>query len=338
MEQNTDTCQLYKYDRDFFLVTKNTAEFFAKAFIRSELDENQVAWLNYHSILEVDYISTLCANLGVDKLLVEDIYTEKQRPKVEEYQEYVFFSVRSVLPQNDDSRQLRQEQISFILGEHYLISFQQKKSDHFTEVRERIEMNKGRIRSKGPDFLLFRMLEAIVDNYYEVLEDINQSTAKLEKRVMRNAQSETLKMIEHDKKKLAELRKLALPMKDITNQIQKSQNSFFSIENKYYFDDLRDYCLGVLEEIDINKQVLDGLTNLYYAVQGQKMNEIMKLLTVVSAIFIPLTFIVGLYGMNFENIPELKMKNGYFIALGVMFLIAILLIFYFKKRGWLSNK
>lgn len=338
MEPETNICQLFKYDPEFFLVTKNSPEFFAKNFVNAEIDENQVAWLNYHSILEADYITALCTNLGVDKLVVEDIYTEKQRPKVEEYPNYIFFSVRSVLPLGNDSRELRQEQISFILGKHYLISFQQKKSDHFTEVRERIELNKGRIRSKGPDFLLFRMLEAIVDNYYELLEDISVSTAKLEKRVMRNAQSETLKLIEHDKKRLAELRKLALPMKDITNQIQKSKNPFFQEENKYHFEDLRDYCLGVLEEIDINKQILDGLTNLYYAVQGQKMNEIMKLLTVVSAIFIPLTFIAGLYGMNFDYIPELKMKNGYFIALGCMALIAILLVYYFKRRGWLGNK
>jgi len=332
-----ETCQLFKYDREFFLATKNTPEFFAKNFVASEVKENQVAWLNYHSILQTEDITQLCENLRVDKLVVEDIYTEKQRPKVEEYNNYIFFSVRSALPLENQSHALKQEQISFILGEHYLISFQQKKSDHFTEVRERIELNKGKIRLKGPDFLMFRMLEAIVDNYYEVLEEITQSTQRLEKRVMRSSQSEILKLIEQDKKRLAELRKLALPMKDITSQIQKSENPFFRKENKYYFDDLRDYCIGVLEEIDINKQILDGLTNLYYAVQGQRMNEIMKLLTVVSAIFIPLTFIAGLYGMNFEYIPELHMKNGYFITLGSMLVIAILLIFYFKRRGWIGK-
>jgi magnesium transporter len=332
-----ETCQLFKYDREFFLVTKNTPEFFAKNFVASEVNENKVAWLNYHSILQTEEITKLCENLSVDKLVVEDIYTEKQRPKVEEYNNYIFFSVRSALPLENQSYALKQEQISFILGEHYLISFQQKKSDHFTEVRERIEHNKGKIRLKGPDFLLFRMLEAIVDNYYEVLEEITQSTQRLEKRVMRSSQSEILKLIEQDKKRLAELRKLALPMKDITSQIQKSENPFFRKENKYYFDDLRDYCIGVLEEIDINKQILDGLTNLYYAVQGQRMNEIMKLLTVVSAIFIPLTFIAGLYGMNFEYIPELQVKNGYFITLGSMLVITILLIFYFKRRGWIGK-
>lgn len=337
MIEANEICQLFKYDREFFLVTRNSPEFFAKAFVSTEIDENEVAWLNFHSTTEIEHITALCENLRVDKLVVEDIYTEKQRPKVEEYNDYIFFSIRSALPIESDSKMLRQEQISFLLGEHYLISFQQKKSDHFTDVRERIEMNKGKIRSKGPDFLMFRMLEAIVDNYYEVLAEITESTQRLEKRVMRSTQSEILKLIEQDKKRLAELRKLALPMKDISSQIQKSENPIFRPENKYYFDDLRDYCVGVLEEIDINKQILDGLTNLYYAVQGQRMNEIMKLLTVVSAIFIPLTFIAGLYGMNFEYIPELQMKNGYFFTLGFMLLIAVLLIFYFKRRGWLGK-
>lgn len=337
MEKDSDVCQLYKYDPEYFLVTKNTPAYFAKNFLVSDIDPSEVAWLNFHSISFPAEIGEMCQHLGVDKLVVEDIYCEKQRPKVEEYNDYVFFSVRSALPIENEARHLRQEQISFILGDHYLISFQQKSSDHFTEVRERIELKKGKIRSKGPDFLLFRMLEAIVDNYYEVLEEITESTARLEKRVMRNTQSETLKLIEQDKKRLAELRKLALPMKDITNQIQKSKNPIFREENKYYFDDLRDYCSGVLEEIDINKQILEGLTNLYYAVQGQRMNEIMKLLTVVSAIFIPLTFIVGVYGMNFENMPELQTKYGYFVALGSMLLISILMIFYFKRRGWLGK-
>jgi magnesium transporter len=337
MIKENETCQLFKYDHEFFLVTKNNPEFFATNFVKSEIDKNQVAWLNFHSTQEIEHITSLCENLSVDKLVVEDIYTEKQRPKVEEYNNYIFFSVRSALPNESESHLLKQEQISFLLGEHYIISFQQKKSDHFKEVRERIELNKGKIRSKGPDFLMFRMLEAIIDNYYEVIEEIAESTQRLEKRVMRSSQSEILKLIEQNKKRLAELRKLALPMKDITSQIQKSQNPFFKPENKYYFDDLRDYCIGVLEEIDINKQFLDGLTNLYYAVQGQKMNEIMKLLTVVSAIFIPLTFIAGLYGMNFDNIPELHVKNGYFIALGTMFFIAAVLIIYFKRRGWLGR-
>jgi magnesium transporter len=190
---------------------------------------------------------------------------------------------------------------------------------------------------KGPDFLLFRMLEAVTDNYFEVLDHIVESIEKIENKILLHPQSDTLKKIEVEKRKLIELRKVVFPLKEITSQLDKSESSFIKKENHYYFSDLKDNCLTILEEIDANKQILEGMANLYYAIQGQRMNEIMKLLTVVSAIFIPLTFIVGVYGMNFDNMPETKMKYGYFFALGGMALIAIILLFYFKKRGWLKK-
>ena len=336
-EKNT-SCQVYKYDNDFFLVTKNSPEYFAKEFVSTEIQKDQVIWLNFHDISDRLSIEKLGESLSIDKLSIEDIFKEKHRPKLEEYPNYLFFSIRSALPDEKNIFILEQEQISFILGEHYLISFQAKKSDHFTDVRMRIEKKRGKIRVKGPDFLLFRMLEAIIDNYFEVLEHITDTIEDLELRMLNNTTSDTLKMIELQKRKLNELRKIVIPLKEATSQLEKSQSPLIDAANHYYFTDLRENCLSVLEEIDSNKQILDGMNNLYYAIQGQRMNEIMKLLTIISAIFIPLTFIAGIYGMNFKNIPELETQNGYFITIGVMLLIAILSIFYFKKRGWLGNK
>jgi len=332
------TCQIYKYDTDFFLISKNSPAYFAKEFYSTEIQNDKVVWLNYHSITDRIEIEKLCDSLRVDKLAVEDIFEKKRRPKVEDYSSYLFFSIQSALPDEQNVFVLEQEQISFILGKNYLISFQEKSSDHFIEVRERIEKKRGKIRSKGPDFLLFRMLEAIIDNYFEVLERITEITSELETRLLHNSSSETLKLIELQKRKLDQLRKIVLPLKEATSQLEKTQSHLIDTENHYYFQDLREKCLSVLEEIDTNKQILDGMTNLYYAIQGQKMNEIMKLLTIVSAIFIPLTFIAGVYGMNFKNMPELETKNGYFFTLGAMFLIALLCILYFKKRGWLNKK
>ena len=337
MPENNSICQIYKYDNDFFLITKNTPAYFATEFVSTEIQEDKVVWLNFHSIEDKSEIEKLCESLHIDKLSVEDIFKEKHRPKLEEYPNYLFFSIRSALPDEDNVFILEQEQISFILGNHYLISFQPKKSDHFPDVRERIEKKRGKIRTKGPDFLLFRMLEAIIDNYFEVLENITDTISELETRLLHNSSSETLKLVELQKRKLSELRKIVIPLKEATSQLEKSQSHLIDKENHYYFSDLREHCLSVLEEIDNNKQILDGMTNLYYAIQGQKMNEIMKLLTIVSAIFIPLTFIVGVYGMNFKNMPELEMKYGYFFALGGMVTLAILLIIYFKKRGWLKK-
>ena len=337
MDENL-SCQLYRYDQEFFLVTRNTPEFFATEFIEIARDENQVTWLNFHTISNRESIEKLCEHLHIERLSVEDIYTEKKRPKLEEYANYMFFSVRSALPAENNIFVLQQEQISFILGKNFLISFQQKSSEHFTDVRDRIEKKRGKIRSKGADFLLFRMLDAIVDNYFEVLVDITDSIEKLEMKLIRVANSDTLKMIEFQKRKLIELRKIVLPLKDVAFQLEKTQSQFINSDNHPYFADLKENCLAVMDEIDANKQILEGMANLYYAIQGQRMNEIMKVLTVVSAIFIPLTFIVGVYGMNFKYMPELEYKYGYYTIVAILFIISISLLLIFVKRGWIKRK
>ncbi len=340
MQNSNNFCQLYVYNEDYFLLTKNSEDYFAENFhIKEKFNENKekINWLNFHSIDNKTAIEKLAANLNIERLTIEDIYAELKRPKLEEYPNYLFFSVRSALIKEANSNQLKKEKISFVLNENFLISFQEKSSDHFTDVRDRIEKKRGKIRLKGPDFLLFRMLEAVTDNYFEVLEHISDSIEKIERKILINPKSETLKTIEIEKRKLVDLRKVVFPLKEITSQLDKSESHFIKKENHYYFSDLKDNCLTILEEIDANKQILEGMANLYYAVQGQRMNEIMKLLTVVSAIFIPLTFIAGVYGMNFENMPELKMKYGYFISIGIMLLIAIVLLLIFKKRGWLNK-
>lgn len=338
--ENKKTCQLYHYNNDNYELTKNTPAYYAENFSKVELNQNEegkIHWLNFHDLSDREQIEKLCDNLKIEKLTVEDIYAELKRPKIEEYNHYVYFSVSSALIHRSNNSKLKKEKISFILGDDFLISFQEKSSDHFTTVRERIEKKKGKIRTKGPDFLLFRLLEAITDNYFEVIDDIAESIERLEETVLTHHKSDILKRIENEKRKLIELRKVVFPLKEITAQLDKSESQFIKKENHYYFSNLKDNCLTVLEEIDANKQILDGLANLYYAVQGQKMNEIMKLLTIMSSIFIPLTFIVGIYGMNFEYMPELKMKYGYLFVILLMALIAVLLLFYFKKRGWLKK-
>lgn len=330
------TCQLYKYDDEFFLVNRNSPAYFAEEFIQNAIDPDYVSWLNFHSLDEKQYIDKLCEHLQIDKLSVEDIYTEKRRPKLEEYATYIFFSVRSALPDPHVEMKLNQEQISFVLGKDYLLSFQEKVSDHFTEVRQRIEKKKGKIRSKGADFLLFRMLDAIIDNYFEVLEDSSDAIQLLENHLLREPKSDTLKMIENQKRRLIELRKIVLPLKEVTFQLTQLDSPFLDKSNRHYFADLRENCLAVLEGIEANKQILEGMANLYYAVQGQRMNEIMKILTVVSAIFIPLTFIVGVYGMNFKYMPELEYPYGYYTVIGVMIGIGIVLLVLFAKNGWIN--
>lgn len=332
-------CQLYKYDHEMFFITKGTPEQFAVDFSNHTEDSDYVSWLNFHDLSNTAAIETLCNNLEIDRLTYDDIHSPQKRPKLEEYDNYIFFTVKSAVPAENNTFSMHQEQISFILGKHYLISFQAKSSDHFTEVRSRIEHKRGKIRMKGPDFLLFRMLEAIVDNYFEVLESITTMIESIDTKLRHSDEKGSLKLIEFEKRRLIELRKIALPLKDIAFQLEKVQSVFLANENHPYFADLKEQCLSVLEEIDANKQILDGMTNLYYAIQGQKMNDIMRVLTVLSTIFMPLTFIVGLYGMNFHNIYLIEeVDYGYQLVWVIMAVVALGLLYFSFRKGWLKRK
>ena len=329
--------QLYKYNATFYSVKQESSSYFADEFLESELDNDHVAWLNFHGIEDTESIEQLCHKLGIDKLTIESIHKQVRRPKVEEYSKYMSFHVMSALPKELGNPFLHQDQISFLMGENYLISFQDKPSDHFPDVRDRIEKGRGKIRAKGSDFLMFRMLEAIIDNYFEVLEEISSQIETIDAQLHLTQDKSILASIELEKRKLIELRKIAQPMRDVTNQLENSESPFIQSSNRHYFRSLRSSCMSVLEEIDANKQILEGMANLYYAAQGQRMNEIMRVLTVVSSIFIPLTFIVGVYGMNFEYMPELKYTYGYYSVIAFMFALSIGLVVLFIKRGWIKK-
>ena len=329
--------QLYKYNATFYSVKQESSSYFADEFLESELDNDHVAWLNFHGIEDTESIEQLCHKLGIDKLTIESIHKQVRRPKIEEYSKYMSFHVMSALPKELGNPFLHQDQISFLMGENYLISFQDKPSDHFPDVRDRIEKGRGKIRAKGSDFLMFRMLEAIIDNYFEVLEEISSQIETIDAQLHLTQDKSILASIELEKRKLIELRKIAQPMRDVTNQLENSESPFIQSSNRHYFRSLRSSCMSVLEEIDANKQILEGMANLYYAAQGQRMNEIMRVLTVVSSIFIPLTFIVGIYGMNFEHMPELKYTYGYYSVIAFMFALSIGLVVLFIKRGWIKK-
>ena len=329
--------QLYKYNATFYSVKQESSSYFADEFLESELDNDHVAWLNFHGIEDTESIEQLCHKLGIDKLTIESIHKQVRRPKVEEYSKYMSFHVMSALPKELGNPFLHQDQISLLTGENYVISFQDKPSDHFPDVRDRIEKGRGKIRAKGSDFLMFRMLEAIIDNYFEVLEEISSQIETIDAQLHLTQDKSILASIELEKRKLIELRKIAQPMRDVTNQLENSESPFIQSSNRHYFRSLRSSCMSVLEEIDANKQILEGMANLYYAAQGQRMNEIMRVLTVVSSIFIPLTFIVGIYGMNFEHMPELKYTYGYYSVIAFMFALSIGLVVLFIKRGWIKK-
>lgn len=331
-------CQLYKYNASFFLVKKETSSYFAQNFLLNELDDDHVAWLNFHSIADIPSIQALCLNLKIDKIGIENIFYEARRPKVEENNGYIFFNVISVLPSQNQKDLIHKDQITFFLAKNYLISLQTIEGKHFHDVRDRIEKDRGKIRTKKSDFLLFRSLEAIVDNYFEVLDNISEAMELIHENLHKSVDKSLLLKIEVERRKLIELKKIAGPMLDISVQLLGSDSALIDKNNFVYFNTLHHSCSHVITEIESQKQLLDGMANFYYAAQGQRMNEIMKVLTIVSSIFIPLTFIAGVYGMNFKYMPELGYKNGYYTVIGVMFLIGASLFVFFVSRGWIKRR
>lgn len=330
-------CQLYKYSSAFYSINEESSEYFLHSFSKNDVDDDHICWLNYHGLEDRQSIEHLAQNLGIDKLIIEALYFPSRRPKVEEYPNFLYFALKSLLPSGLGENTLIDENMSFILHKNYLISYQDKSSDHFADVRDRIVKGRGKIRSKGTDFLLFRLLEAIIDNYFEVLSDCIKNIEYIDDQINEYQSKQLFRELETTKRKLISLRKVVLPMREICNELLSSDSRFIEKENTRYFQNLYKSCSAILEEIEANKQIIEGIANLYYAIQGQRMNQVMKTLTVVSSIFIPLTFIVGVYGMNFKYIPELDYHYGYFVVIGSMSLLSVILIIYFLKKGWLKR-
>jgi magnesium transporter len=327
--------QLYKYSQEFFAVRNEEVQQICSDFEPNAIDTDYVYWLNFHNLHDRQALELLCQKLQLDKLSIESIFLPLRRSKVEEYPNYLFFQIHTL--RNNSSTAAETEKLSFVVGKSFLLSFQDHQGQHFSDVRERIEKSKGKIRSQKSDFLLFRLLDALIDEIFVKTEEVSDQIDIIDTGIHSNMKSHLLREIETQKRELIELRKLIQPIKDLLAGLENMDHPLIDPTNKHYFKNLRNSCTSLLEDVDAHKQILDSLSNLYYAAQGQRMNEIMKVLTVVSSIFIPLTFIVGIYGMNFKNMPELEKPNGYYTVLGVMVFISISLIAYFLKRGWLKR-
>jgi magnesium transporter len=332
----TQKAQAYQYSHEFFAVKTAHASDFADEFDPELIDTDNVYWLNFHGLDDRESIERLGQKIGLDKLCIESIFLPLRRAKVEEYPTYLFFQLHTL--QNPCRDTELTDQITFVLSSHFLLSFQNNEGLHFGEVRERIEKSKGKIRNQKADFLLFRLLDTLLDEIFHYTLSVSDEIDRIDKRIHTQMQNDLLRAIEEQKRRLINVRKIVQPIKDLLATLESMDNALIASSNKHYYKNLRNSCLSLLEDIDAHKQILDGMANLYYAVQGQRMNHIMKALTIVSSIFIPLTFIVGIYGMNFEHMPELKNPQGYFRVLAVMAALAIGLLIFFIKRGWFKKE
>jgi magnesium transporter len=296
-----------------------------------------VNWINLDGLHEKSIVQKIADHFHLHTLLVEDITSDHQ-PKVEEYDEYLFFTLKMLY--RIEEGVIDYEQISFVLGKDYLLSFQEKEGDLFGPLRDRIRLDQGRVRKKKADYLLYRLLDIIVDNYYSVLDAIGQQIEVIEEEIYKNSSQQQFKNIQKLKKELIYLRKALYPLRDAMSKIIKDESGYIDPVNLRYFADVYDHIIQLIASLDTYKDLTSGLMDIYINTNNTRMNEVMKVLTVISTIFIPLTFIVGVYGMNFNtekspwNMPELNSQYGYPAVMGVMVLIVIGLIRYFKYKKW----
>ncbi|HYG21090.1 MAG TPA: magnesium/cobalt transporter CorA [Ohtaekwangia sp.] len=292
---------------------------------------DRVNWINLDGLYDQDIIEKIQAHFNLHSLLIEDVLSD-QRPKTEEFEKYLFITLKML--HRIDARRIEYEQISFVLGSNYLITFQEKEGDLFDGFRERIRLDQGRVRKKQADYLLYRLIDIIVENYYNVLDKVGDIMEEIEETVYENPTNRTFNKIQSMKKELIFLRKALYPLRDALNKVVKGESEFVQEENLRFFSDVYDHVVHIIDSLDTYKDLTSSLLDIHINAMNTRMNEVMKVLTVISTIFMPLTFIVGVYGMNFDNMPELHRQYGYFEVWGVMIVMVMAMLALFKYKKW----
>ncbi len=297
------------------------------------LDSAPITWININGLQHISQIEKIGKYCGLHPLVIEDIVNTNQRPKVEEYQHYLFVVIKML--RLDEENNLIVEHVSFIIGEGYVISFQESEGDVFDAIRNRLRANKGILRSMKADYLLYALMDAIVDHYFHLIDEIGNKIEGFENRLFEDEQDDGFILeLQALKREILRIRRAVSPLREVLARMQKGEHPAISEKVLIYLGDLKDHILQVSEGIEIYREMTWGLMEMYMTTISNKMNKVMKVLTIIATIFIPLTFLVGIYGMNFENMPELQYRYGYFFLLGSMFLVFLAFVYYFKRKNW----
>ncbi len=303
------------------------------------LTRSGIKWLDIDGIHEPKVVEAIGTMHHIHPLVLEDIMNTYQKPKLDFYNEtYLFLCLKMLhLTVLNGEIHLKPEHVSFILGNNYLISFQeQQNEDIFAPVLERLRESVGKTRKNGADYLLFSLIDLISDNYLAILEKIDEQLEKLEEQILKeSSHKDPISELFNLKRELAQMRKYIWPLKTMLNELLLEESHLIKPNSIPYFKDVHDHVSQVIDAIDSHRELLTSLMDIYYSTLSKRMNTVVKTLTIYSAIFMPLTFIAGIYGMNFDNMPELRLQNGYFYALGSMVIVAAGMLLYFKKRGWM---
>jgi len=296
-------------------------------------DRKSVTWINVDGLSDTDLIAKLDSLFGVHPLVLEDIVHTDQRPKMEDYGDYIYV-VLKMLSCGAKPSEVVSEQLSLVIGSNYVLSFQEEAGDYFDNIRERIRKDKGRVRRMGADYLAHILLDTIIDNYFLVMENFEEDVTSVEDRLMTQKQI-GVNEIHRLKRRLVVLRKQIAPVRELVGGLLRADSKLIHKATEVYFRDLYDHIISVMDTIESFRDIVSGLHDIYLTSINLKMNEIMKVLTMISTIFMPLTFIAGIYGMNFDHMPELRWEYGYAAILSIMLAIALLMLFYFKRKKWL---
>jgi len=296
-------------------------------------DKPTVTWINIDGVDRVDVIERLGKHFNLHPLALEDIVNTGQRPKMEDFLDYILL-VLKMLYYDEKEGEFKAEQISLILGPNWVISFQENAGDVFDPIRERIRSDKGRIRKMGADYLVYALMDAIVDNYFIILEKIGENIEEIEDKLVTNPAPETLQALHILKRQMIFLRKSVWPLREVISRLERWESQLVNKSTDIYLRDLYDHTIQVIDAIETFRDMLSGMLDIYLSSVSNRMNEVMKVLTIIATIFIPLTFVAGLYGMNFKFMPELEWPWGYPFVLLVMFAIGILMVIYFRKKKW----
>lgn len=298
-------------------------------------DKPTVTWINVDGIHKVEIPEKLGECYGFHPLIIEDILNSDQRPKMEDFGGYIYIVLKML---NLDSRtnSIISEQISLILGPNFVISFQEgHEGDVFNPVRERLRTGKGKIRKMGADYLAYSLIDSIVDNYFIILEKLGEKIESLEERLVTNPAGNVLREIHNLKREMLFLRKSVWPLREVISTMAKGESSLIHPSTGIYLRDIYDHTIHVIDTIETFRDMVSGMLDIYLSSISNRMNAVMKVLTIIATIFMPLTFLAGVYGMNFKYMPELEWKLGYPMIVLVMLIVALIMLFFFRKKKWL---
>jgi magnesium transporter len=298
------------------------------------LNGEGIVWYTIDGVHDAALLGVIGERFGIHSLVLEDIANTKQRPKIEDFDEYIFVAMK-MITFDEEAKELIAEHVSFILGDGYVLSFLENEGDVFDAVRQRIASSKGRIRKMKSDYLVYALMDSVVDNYFTVLEDLGDRIDEVEDEVVESPTVHTLRTVHRLKRELIYLRRSVWPMREVVNTLLRDESELVREETRVYLRDLYDHTIHVIDTVETMRDIVAGMLEVYLSSVSNKLNQVMKVLTVMSSIFIPLTFVAGVYGMNFKYMPELEWSYGYPAIMCGMLFVAVALLVMFRRKEWL---